>query len=177
MKALSRTPGTAPWLPYICTLCRLQFQQSRGVAYVSHETKLRRITDKHHWKWKYGDKLKAAEEEWQAKAKEIAEGKQDSMLSVLEQRGYINQVTGYAPRIGPFELSLTDLLSDRDDLDMLMTKKRIGAYVGVDPTASSLHLGHLLPLMALYWMYIHGYQAVTLVRNTRTSQAESADRH
>ena len=44
-----------------------------------------------------------------------------------------------------------------------MTQKRIGAYVGIDPTAQSLHLGHLLPLMALLWMYVHGFQAVTLV--------------
>lgn len=44
-----------------------------------------------------------------------------------------------------------------------MNQKRIGAYVGVDPTAPSLHIGHLLPLMALFWMYVHGFQAVTLV--------------
>ena len=45
-----------------------------------------------------------------------------------------------------------------------MTKKRIGAYVGIDPTAPSLHIGHLLPLMSLFWMYVHGFHAVTLVR-------------
>ena len=47
-----------------------------------------------------------------------------------------------------------------------MTEERIGAYVGIDPTASSLHLGHLLPLMALLWMYVHGFEAVTLVSFT-----------
>jgi tyrosyl-tRNA synthetase len=52
----------------------------------------------------------------------------------------------------------------RESLDFLLTKKRIGVYVGVDPTAPSLHVGHLLPLMALYWMHLHGYRAVTLVR-------------
>lgn len=44
-----------------------------------------------------------------------------------------------------------------------MRTKRIGAYVGIDPTAPSLHIGHLVPLMPLYWMYMHGYRAVTLV--------------
>lgn len=44
-----------------------------------------------------------------------------------------------------------------------MRIKRIGAYVGVDPTAPSLHLGHLLPMMPIFWMYLHGYRAVTLV--------------
>lgn len=44
-----------------------------------------------------------------------------------------------------------------------MRVKRIGAYVGVDPTADSLHLGHLLPLMALFWLWFHGHPAVTLI--------------
>lgn len=44
-----------------------------------------------------------------------------------------------------------------------MRRKRIAAYVGIDPTASSLHVGHLLPLMPLFWMYMHGYGAYTLL--------------
>ena len=44
-----------------------------------------------------------------------------------------------------------------------MTNKRVGAYVGIDPTAPSLHVGHLLPLMSLFWMYVSGFHAVTLV--------------
>ncbi|POR31650.1 Tyrosine--tRNA ligase [Tolypocladium paradoxum] len=44
-----------------------------------------------------------------------------------------------------------------------MRIKRIGAYVGVDPTADSLHIGHLLPFMPLFWMWFHGYPAVTLL--------------
>lgn len=53
--------------------------------------------------------------------------------------------------------------SDRDQLDALLTRKRVGAYVGIDPTAESLHVGHLVPIMALYWMHVHGFFAVTLV--------------
>lgn len=44
-----------------------------------------------------------------------------------------------------------------------MRTKRIGAYVGIDPTAPSLHVGHLLPLMPLFWMYMEGYKAFTLI--------------
>lgn len=40
---------------------------------------------------------------------------------------------------------------------------RHGAYAGIDPTASSLHLGHLLPLMVLFWFHIHGHNTVTLI--------------
>lgn len=44
-----------------------------------------------------------------------------------------------------------------------MRTKRIGAYVGIDPTAPSLHIGNLVPLMPLFWMYMHGYGAHTIV--------------
>jgi len=44
-----------------------------------------------------------------------------------------------------------------------MQSRRVGAYVGIDPTASSMHVGHLIPFMALFWMYLHGYKTVTLL--------------
>lgn len=47
-----------------------------------------------------------------------------------------------------------------------MRVKRIGAYAGVDPTAESLHIGHLLPFMPIFWMYMHGYRAFTLIGGT-----------
>ena len=106
MKAPLCTTGKAPRLPFICTPCRLRLEQTRGIAFVSNLTKLRRTTEKHNWKWKYGDKLKNAEEEWQAKATEIEEGKRDSMLSILEQRGFVNQVAGYKLSKADFDLLL-----------------------------------------------------------------------
>lgn len=83
---------------------------------------------------------------WEEQAGRIRSGSQQSMLSVLEERGFVKDVAG-----------------GRQALDWLLTEKRIGAYVGVDPTAPSLHVGHLLPLMALYWMYLHGYYTVSLL--------------
>lgn len=44
-----------------------------------------------------------------------------------------------------------------------MNEKRIGAYCGVDPTAPSMHVGHMLPFMVIFWMYLHGFGAVTLL--------------
>ena len=44
-----------------------------------------------------------------------------------------------------------------------MTGKRIGAYVGIDPTAPSMHIGHLLPFMALFWLHVNGFRTVSLV--------------
>ena len=61
-----------------------------------------------------------------------------------------------------------NLSREKDALSSLMTEKRIGAYVGIDPTAPSLHVGHLLPLMTLFWMYLNGFHAVTLVSASKS---------
>lgn len=57
-----------------------------------------------------------------------------------------------------------------------MRRKRIGAYVGVDPTASSMHVGHLLPMMPLFWMYMHGYRAFTLLGGSTVKIGDPTDR-
>ena len=96
----------------------------------------------------YLQKTLEAKLQWARQATEIKAGKKERMLELLEKRGYINQIVG-----------------SRDDLDMLLTEKRIGIYCGIDPTAPSMHIGHLLPLMVLYWFYIKGYRACSLVCN------------
>ena len=57
-----------------------------------------------------------------------------------------------------------------------MLQKRIGAYVGIDPTAPSLHLGHLLPLMPLYWMYLNGYHTFSLLGGGTAKIGDPTDR-
>jgi tyrosyl-tRNA synthetase len=57
-----------------------------------------------------------------------------------------------------------------------MINKRIGAYVGIDPTASSLHVGHLLPLMSLFWMYVHGFHTVSLLGGATAKIGDPTDR-
>ena len=44
-----------------------------------------------------------------------------------------------------------------------MTQRRVGIYAGIDPTAESMHVGHMIPFMALGWLYIHGYNVNFLV--------------
>jgi tyrosyl-tRNA synthetase len=66
--------------------------------------------------------------------------------------------------------------SNRDALDKAMTTKRLGAYVGIDPTASSLHVGHLLPLMSLFWMYVHGFHSVSLLGGATSKIGDPTDR-
>lgn len=38
-----------------------------------------------------------------------------------------------------------------------MIHRRVGVYAGIDPTAPSMHVGHMVVFMVLGWFYIHGY--------------------
>ncbi|KAL8690983.1 MAG: hypothetical protein Q9224_004278, partial [Gallowayella concinna] len=129
-----------PAVPWICPTCRIRQQRSIRFPILTNQ--------KRHITRNYEAKTRDAERQWQERYAEIQAGERQSMLSILVERGYVNAVAG----------------GSEENLKSLMDQKRIGAYVGIDPTAPSLHVGHLVPLMALFWMYVHGYQAVTLVR-------------
>lgn len=58
----------------------------------------------------------------------------------------------------------------------MISNKRIGAYVGIDPTAESLHVGHLLPLMPLFWLYFHGMPTTTLIGGATARVGDPTDR-
>jgi tyrosyl-tRNA synthetase len=66
-------------------------------------------------------------------------------LRVLSERGFIHQV------------------SEPDDLDARAAAGPITAYIGYDCTAPSLHIGHLLPTMMLYWMQQTGHRPIALM--------------
>ncbi|KAB5578438.1 tRNA synthetases class I-domain-containing protein [Coniochaeta sp. 2T2.1] len=91
-------------------------------------------------------KREKADQEWAAQAEAIQAGTKRNLWDIFEERGYVKDVAG-----------------QRDVVREIMRTKRIGAYVGIDPTAPSLHIGHLIPLMPLFWMYMHGYGAHTIV--------------
>ncbi|KAI1363889.1 tRNA synthetase class I [Xylaria arbuscula] len=91
-------------------------------------------------------KREAAQEAWKLKAERIKNGEETNLWDSFKERGYVKDIAG------------TD-----NGIRELMRQKRIGVYVGIDPTAASLHLGHLLPLMPLFWMYMNGYRAISLI--------------
>lgn len=64
---------------------------------------------------------------------------------------------------GRSRLTLHSTSSERDVLHRLFTEKRVGIYCGVDPTAPSLHVGHMLPFMVLAWGYVWGLPVTFLV--------------
>jgi len=53
--------------------------------------------------------------------------------------------------------------SDIDNLDKLMFKKKITAYIGFDITSDSLHIGSLVQLMLLNWLDEFGHKTIALV--------------
>ncbi|MBT9372356.1 tyrosine--tRNA ligase [Rhizobium sp. CSW-27] len=66
-------------------------------------------------------------------------------LRTLDERGFIHQV------------------SDEKGLDDLLTKETVTAYIGYDPTASSLHVGHLTQIMMLHWFQATGHRPISLM--------------
>ena len=53
--------------------------------------------------------------------------------------------------------------SDIENLDILMSKKKITAYIGFDPTSDSLHIGSLIQLMLLNWLETYGHKSIALM--------------
>jgi len=66
-------------------------------------------------------------------------------LNEIESRGFIYQS------------------SEIENLDNLMSKKNITAYIGFDPTSDSLHIGSLVQLMLLHWLEIYGHKPIALM--------------
>ncbi|GES62454.1 tyrosyl-tRNA synthetase [Aspergillus terreus] len=91
-------------------------------------------------------RMKEAEEEWAEFAKQIKAGERKSFVEHLEERGLIHDVVG-----------------ERDLLHRVFTEKRVGMYAGIDPTAPSMHVGHMLPFMVLAWGYVWGLPVTFLL--------------
>jgi tyrosyl-tRNA synthetase len=66
-------------------------------------------------------------------------------LQILADRGFIHQV------------------SEPEALDARALAGPLTAYIGFDCTASSLHVGSLLPIMMLYWMQQTGHRPIALM--------------
>lgn len=69
----------------------------------------------------------------------------ENFYKTLKERGFIEQVT------------------DPEEMESLFEQKTISAYIGFDPTAKSLHVGSLIPIMALSHLQRHGHRPIALV--------------
>lgn len=66
-------------------------------------------------------------------------------MKILSERGFVNQCTGL------------------EALDEAFASGTVTAYCGYDPTAPSLHIGHLITIMMLYWLQKTGHRPLTLM--------------
>ncbi|WP_409297181.1 tyrosine--tRNA ligase [Peribacillus sp. SCS-26] len=53
--------------------------------------------------------------------------------------------------------------TDEEGLATLLEKEKISIYCGIDPTADSMHIGHLLPFLTLRRFQQHGHRPLALV--------------
>lgn len=50
-----------------------------------------------------------------------------------------------------------------EEIEELLNKEKVSIYCGADPTADSLHIGHLLPFLTLRRFQEHGHRPVVLI--------------
>ena len=67
------------------------------------------------------------------------------VLDTLQERGFLAQITF------------------QDDLYKLLEREPTTFYIGFDPTATSLHFGHFIPLLAMMHMQAAGHRPIALV--------------
>ncbi|MCX7950365.1 MAG: tyrosine--tRNA ligase [Clostridiales bacterium] len=68
-----------------------------------------------------------------------------SAFDILKERGFIEQLT------------------HEDEIKELLEKEKITFYIGFDPTADSLHVGHFIALMAMAHMQREGHRPIALI--------------
>jgi tyrosyl-tRNA synthetase len=68
-----------------------------------------------------------------------------NLLDILYERGFIEQTT------------------NDEELQDYFNRGQVTCYIGFDPTASSLHIGSLIPIMSLTHMQRHGHRPIALV--------------
>jgi len=68
-----------------------------------------------------------------------------TVLDILKERGFVQQLT------------------HEDEIAELLEKEKITFYIGFDPTADSLHVGHFLGMMVMAHMQRAGHRPVCLI--------------
>ncbi|KAH8149268.1 uncharacterized protein LAJ45_06808 [Morchella importuna] len=89
----------------------------------------------------------------------VASIRSQTLLQHLQERELVESVTGTS-----------------GDLENLIESNPITTYAGVDPTANSLHVGHLLPLMNLLHFYLNGHHSIALVGKATASVGDPSGR-
>lgn len=81
-----------------------------------------------------------------------------NVFDVLKERGYIEQCT------------------HEEEIIELLGKESVTFYIGFDPTADSLHIGHYIQIMVMSIMQQHGHRPIALLGDGTTMIGDPSDR-
>ena len=81
-----------------------------------------------------------------------------NVFDVLKERGYIEQCT------------------HEEEIRELLGKESVTFYIGFDPTADSLHIGHYIQIMVMSIMQQHGHRPIALLGDGTTMIGDPSDR-
>ena len=82
----------------------------------------------------------------------------DNVFEALNERGFIKQTT------------------NAEQVASLLAEKRITYYVGFDPTAPSLHVGSLVPIMAMAHLQHAGHKPIAIIGGGTTMIGDPTDK-
>jgi tyrosyl-tRNA synthetase len=81
-----------------------------------------------------------------------------NVFDVLMERGYIEQCT------------------HENEIKSLFEKEKVTFYIGFDPTADSLHIGHYIQIMVMTHMQRHGHRPIAVIGGGTTMVGDPSDR-
>ena len=82
----------------------------------------------------------------------------ENVFDVLKERGFIRQTT------------------HEEDIKRLLGEESVTFYIGFDPTADSLHVGHFLQIIIMMWMQKYGHTPIVLVGGGTTMVGDPSGR-
>ena len=88
----------------------------------------------------------------------IPSDKKENVYDILEERGFIRQTT------------------DKEEVRRRLGEEKVTFYIGFDPTADSLHVGHFLQAIVMMWMQRYGHVPVVLVGGGTTMVGDPSGR-
>ncbi|MDD4088210.1 MAG: tyrosine--tRNA ligase [Tissierellia bacterium] len=84
--------------------------------------------------------------------------KDGNVFDVLKERGYLEQCT------------------HEEEIRELLEKESVTFYIGFDPTADSLHIGHFIQIMVMSIMQKYGHRPIALLGDGTTMIGDPSDR-
>jgi len=82
----------------------------------------------------------------------------DNVFDVLKERGFIEQTT------------------HEDEIRELLGKEKVKFYIGFDPTADSLHVGHFIQIITMMYMQKFGHIPIALIGGGTTMVGDPSGR-